>query len=178
MNILTKLIEHIKILFVKPASTADVVFGPSAVEYAFCRLFGELRCRYTIHTLTCVNAVSLATWTELPLSSYKVEIMEAMKSRALSHLTVDIEDRAYTYLAMVSDRMSVAMMFLTYVQYWACQHRCKIITFELLRDKIFEHGFPSGRDLGCLWYAQKIERLPGGSDNLIDYKEAQKSIQF
>lgn len=156
----------------------DLRKDPTAIERIFCRPFEELPRVLSEEVYHYRLELSLPGWPDFDLDTDTIERLQALKKRLREYLSVEIEERALVYLALVSDRFAVAIMFVTYVQYWAKQNQVEKITFELVRNRIFTHGFPSPKSLKEIWFNQKVPRKGNESDNLIDFSTAQKSIQF
>lgn len=106
-------------------------------------------------------------------------ILKVIESRAKSSFTFKLNDqRLSLFMTLLCDSPGAAVMYLTYMQYWCKKNDVKEPDIETLCE-MFPYGFPSNDDLYKAWTNQKIRRegVPG-SDNLLDYSKASKSIQF
>ena len=84
-----------------------------------------------------------------------------------------LDERLLLFLTAVAQTPGKAIMYLTYMQYWAKRHKQFVITFDDFCMKIFPHGFPNDEDLHDVWVKQKIK-----NGNLLDFQSAMVSIQF
>lgn len=109
----------------------------------------------------------------------KPGMMQLIEKRIKGCLTIEVIDvRLIVFLAYLCETPGKAVMYLAYLQY-----RCKLkgIKHPTLEQfgEMMPWGFPSNEDLKKVWDAQKVTRSGAqGSDNLLDYQTAYKSIQF
>lgn len=83
------------------------------------------------------------------------------------------------FLTSIAKNPAVGVMYCWYLQYWAKANNVKEINLMTFCEKIFPMGFPSETQMSSIWQGQKVQREKnGGSDNLIDYSTAGKSLQF
>lgn len=107
----------------------------------------------------------------------------AVEQRAKASLTVKLDPRILVYLTYHNNGiMGKIIMYLYYLQYWAKKNNVKYLEFtKHFCMGIFPMGFHSEEYLSEIWEGQKVDLsddLTRGSDNLIDYAKAAKSIQF
>ena len=92
--------------------------------------------------------------------------------------TLDIKTKVF--LAYLTGSPGTAVMYCHYLAYFCKKNNLKHLTFNTFCDTAFPFGFPTDDDLNILWDQQKIRKDPGinqpGSDNLLDYFHASKSI--
>lgn len=109
-------------------------------------------------------------------------LMKIIKSRIWACFTFEIkEERLILFLSVVAENPGTAIMYLWYLQYWACKNNKRIITFDDICMTIFPKGFPTEKSMQEIWDGQKIQRKRDdsmGSDNLVDYSSAGESILF
>lgn len=82
------------------------------------------------------------------------------------------------FLAYLTNSPGMAVMYCHYLAYWCKQNNIQHLTLDELCMNIFPMGFPSENDLSVLWDEQKVKRDADqpGTDNLLDYFHASKSI--
>jgi len=106
---------------------------------------------------------------------------KALFERAKSSLTVEFEPSGLimTFFTSVYTAPAIgsAIMYIYYIQYVCKQGGIKKFTAQTFCETVFPMGVFRKEDLDEVWDACKVSRN-GGSDNLIDYPEASKSIQF
>ena len=150
---------------------------PDAVEKYFCEDFEKLP-RHPMDDFLSKTLIALAYGGE----SREMTIPEAEKpflyklieKRIRYCFTFSIlDERLLLFLTAVAQTPGKAIMYLTYMQYWAKRHKQFVITFDDFCMKIFPHGFPNDEDLHDVWVKQKIK-----NGNLLDFQSAMVSIQF
>ena len=74
---------------------------------------------------------------------------------------------------------AMAVIYLTYLQYWCFKHEVTTIDINTFCTRIFTSGFPSKEDCHILWNNCKVYNTESfHPDNLIDYNEGLQSIKF
>lgn len=182
---IAKLLSHLKsCLGIKsndmPISSwlpAEVKNRRDGVEKYFCIPFAKLPCVLDEDMRFLIRAISMPNWSDTILAPFEEEQLHAIKERLQTHLNVYIDARSIRFITLCSDRYAIAMMFLTYIQWWAFKNNVRHVSFSHIKDQIFPNGLPDKAALKEMWYSQKVNHN-GGSDNLIDYQSALKSIQF
>lgn len=117
---------------------------------------------------------------DLTLLRKKSWVLQAIEKRIEVCFKYTLDNRSKAFLLMVANgNIGVCVMYLTYLQYISRIRGVKEITFTVFSD-VFRMGFPSRNDLHELWGATKVEREENGagSDNLVDYEVALKSILY
>lgn len=109
-------------------------------------------------------------------------VLQAVEKRIDGCLTVKISKAVQMYIVYhVDGIIGSALMYVYYMQFWATFHGkgLKEITYQIFMSRIFPRSFFSEKDMQKIWDKQKVDReICGGSDNLIDYTTAAKTILF
>lgn len=156
---------------------------PDAIEIHFCKPFDELK----RHPMDSETFNMLAQLLLIPKDGtfpnedkpFLVQVIEKRIPGCFTFTTND--ERLILFLAFLTETPGSAVMYLTYLQYWCKQKNVKEIDLDIFCKRIFPIGFPSRQELSSLWDKTKVgrdEEGSRGSDNLIDYQSAMKSIQF
>lgn len=125
----------------------------------------------------------------LLLSSKPLEIPEEEKPFLYSLIEKRVENcftfkiketKLILFLALVSESPGKAILYLWYLQYWCYNKNIRELDLNIFCQRIFPNGFFRDKDLKEIWDGQKVirERAELGSDNLVDYNLAGKSIHF
>lgn len=98
----------------------------------------------------------------------------------MENLGYTIDRKTEMMIAIVSETVGTAVMYAYYLSYKAKMLGLKKITFKDLCEKIFPFGFFSRKAMDNIWDAQKVNRGDNqmGSDNLLDYAEASRSLEL
>jgi hypothetical protein len=104
----------------------------------------------------------------------------ALVKRIKFLLTINVDKRSLLFLTYVyNGNVGTLIMLAYYMQYICFQKNIKQVRFNEEFSKIlFPLGFPDEANLHAIWEAQKVAKGNGNSDNLIDYSEAAKSINY
>jgi hypothetical protein len=86
-----------------------------------------------------------------------------------------LDDRVLIFLSWICKSAGIGVMYCWYLQYESKKRNMKDISFDNFVE-IFPMGFPSEDDLHRLWDSQKVLSKGMGSDNLLDYPQAGKSM--
>jgi hypothetical protein len=150
------------------------------IEEIFCKKFEKLKRHPMSEDLTKIMFSMYMADINNPVKEITDEFMYQLIDKRVKYgLTIKLDDwRLITFLMMVSGTPGKAVMYVTYLQYWAKKNNLKEITFDLFCEKIFPLGFPNDNDLTLLWDEQKGGKYNIKKDNLIDCQEALKSIQW
>lgn len=110
----------------------------------------------------------------------KIWQYQALIKRAEHCLTATFDKRVLFFIMMLPEgAIGTSIMYLYYIQYLAKKKNIKHVSFNVFCEHLFPMGFISNDDLHKVWDACKVSaKEAGGTDNLIDYSEAAKSIQF
>ncbi len=162
----------------------EITKQPDAIEVHFCKPFDELK----RHSMDSETFKMLAQLLLIPKNGTfsdddKPFLVQLIEKRIPGCFTFQINDeRLIMFLAVLTETTGSAVMYLTYLQYWCKQKNIKEIDLDIFCQRIFPEGFPSKEDLHALWDKTKVGGKPDGShrgsDNLVDYQSAMKSIHF
>ena len=86
-----------------------------------------------------------------------------------------LDFKTLLFLSFLCKNAGTCVMYIWYLQYEANKRNIDSIDFKTFTE-IFSWGFPSEDDLHRLWDSQKVLRKGMGSDNLLDYPQAGKSL--
>lgn len=105
--------------------------------------------------------------------------------KRMEFMSYKADNRVKVFIVMLDDgAIDKVIMYTYYMQYLCKKHNVKHITWEIFGTKFFPDGFFSDEDLHSVWDGQKISRrtndgkINSGSDNLLDYGIASKSLIF
>lgn len=161
----------------------------NSVEEIFCKPFDKLKSHEMSEEDTELLIMLLMKEkinpTNTPIAEKdKPFLYQVIEKRIDACFTFEITDaRLILFLCAIAKSPGTAIMYLAYLQYWCKKNDVKEIDLEKFAE-IFPNGFPCEEDLQKIWDEQKVSRrtpegvrIPG-SDNLLDYQTAYKSIQF
>lgn len=168
---------------------SELTTWKDSIEEQFCvplskMEFGELT---EIQALTIKRATRIEEQNEYAsifkgLEPQETPVSTRFIQKSLHHrFTFTINDPCLLILSEVCATFGDTIMILTYIQYKAKQKGIKHVTAKALCQEIFPFGFPTKKSLEKAWEMQKVKRDEynvNGSDNLLDYPFAMKSIQF
>lgn len=103
-------------------------------------------------------------------------LFEVAEKRIEHCLTYTTDNRVKFFITCVSGTVRKCIMYLYYMQYIAKKENIKHIDFNIFGETFFPMGFFKDEDMQKVWYGQKINTK--GSDNLLDYGAAMKSLIF
>ena len=162
-----------------PSSTIE---NPNAVEELFCKEMDKAKTE-TLNKEDFELFIGLCSAKPIPLESVdkkdKFFLYELIEKRVQYSFGYKINDaRVIVLIATMARNAGSAVMYLTYLQYKCKKNNTKEVTFDYL-IKLFPDGFIPDNELHTIWDKQKVKKGEGmGSDNLLDYQSAMKSIQF
>lgn len=162
-----------------PSSTIE---NPNAVEELFCKEMDKAKTE-TLNKEDFELFIGLCSAKPIPLESVdkkdKFFLYELIEKRVQYSFGYKINDaRVIVLIATMARNAGSAVMYLTYLQYKCKKDNTKEVTFDYL-IKLFPDGFVTESELQSIWYKLKVKKGEGmGSDNLLDYQSAMKSIQF
>ena len=158
----------------------------NSVEEKFCKPFGALKVRPMSKDETKIM-LSAVIMDESDKNNFiddedksLPDSLRIVRSSLKNRFTVTLTEPTQIMVATVCRSIGSIIMHLTYLQYRAKQMNKKELSVSDYAD-IFPNGVPTESELQKIWESQKIERGEDnilGSDNLLDYKLACKSIQF
>jgi hypothetical protein len=104
-------------------------------------------------------------------------LVKILVSRA-EYAGLKIDKRTAIMLGILCKSPGQAVMYVYYLMYKAKTLKKKEITFDTLCKDIFPFGFFTEDTLNYYWDEQKVKKDPSkiGTDNLLDYSEASKSL--
>jgi hypothetical protein len=113
-------------------------------------------------------------YDEIYKASYLVKILV---DRA-EYVGLKIDKKTSIMLGILCKSPGQAVMYVYYLMYKAKNLKKEEITFDTLCQDIFPLGFFTEETLNYYWDEQKVKKDPSrsGSDNLLDYSEAAKSL--
>lgn len=158
---------------------SEVVHEEDAIEKYFCKEFKKLP-TFPMGARDSELLVRLLLGGDLVIpQEEKPFLIQVIEKRVEHCFTYTINSKAVAFIAALTENPGTAIMYLTYFQYVSKQFRKqatdKLVTLELICE-VFPMGFPSKEDLHNLWDSIKVKCSNGGSDNLLDYASALKSI--
>jgi len=107
-------------------------------------------------------------------------LLQVITKRIQACHTFEIkEDRILLFLAAATESPGTAVLYLWYLQYWACKNNKHVIDFHDICAEIFPNGLFDKITMKDIWDGQKVQRKQDGSmgsDNLVDYSSAGESI--
>lgn len=161
--------------------------NPSAIEINVCKKIeicpkeqlNDENNGFLIQLLFASRSRSFPKISEIP-EKEKPFLYKVIEKRVNACCNYKINDVALIlFLDLISENPAVAVMYCWYLQYWAKKNNVKEIDLHIFCEKIFPMGFPSKTQWSTIWDSQKIQRENNaGSDNLVDYATAGKSLQF
>lgn len=160
----------------------ETINQEDAVEQYFCKPFDVAK-RYPLteeNSMFLIDLLFKNSTFSIP-DKDKPFLVQLIEKRLQYSFSFKINDaRLILFIAIISRTPGTAIMYLTYLQYWCKKNQRKEIDLKLFCESIFPWGFPSESNLSKIWDNQKLKREKDyfGSDNLIDYQTAIKSIQF
>lgn len=164
----------------------EVTLQPDSIEKIFCEPFSKLPVRPFNREESAIMVSCLAADEQperLIIDEKNPEVPNSaimLKKSLRTRFSFEMTEPMQVMVASTCKSVGVIIMYLTYLQYWAKKHdKRKLSTSDL--SNIFPMGVPTEEALHKLWDAQKVkrtERNPIGSDNLLDYQTALKSIHF
>lgn len=103
---------------------------------------------------------------------------QLVKQSVYSRFTIEMSNSLCLLIATMGESAGGCIALLAYVQYKAKKKgKRKVNSLDFVN--IFPMGFPSQEQINKAWGAQKVNKESTmGSDNLLDYQSALKSIQF
>ncbi len=157
----------------------------NAVEKYFCEPLSKLRKEEMSNDLTDYF-ISFATSTE-----DNVDVEKARKSfwqfnaleKRIELFNYTCDNRVKLFVVMMCDgAIGKIIMYAYYMQYLCKKNNVKHVDWQTFAMKFFPDGFFNEQDMLKIWEGQKVTRkgIDGqvhlGSDNLLDYGIASKSI--
>jgi hypothetical protein len=153
----------------------DIAYQKDAVERIFCVPFHLLPASLSPAVLQAQRAIE-ADGIAAKTVFFQRWLMDEMAQRMDEYMSVKLDAEALLYIALVSDSVMTAKMYLTYIQSRCRRYNRREVDYSLLKNVIFKNGFPQPSALINLWNKQKVNGI--SSDNLLDHRAAMRSILF
>ena len=159
----------------------NFVIEKNSIEEIFCKPFHELE----RHEMSEDTAELLITLLLISKRGNKLNIPEEEKpfmfklieKRVNYVFNYELDQETIIFLTQLCETPGIAVMYMTYLQYWSKTNSLKEISIDDICTKIFPFGIPAKKDLEILWDNQKVNsNINGGTDNLLDYPIALQSI--
>lgn len=158
----------------------ETVQDPNAVEELFCKPLEENGEIEELKSNFQENLIFIALYEDSQIDVLYENIekefwqIPILKER-ISRMNIGIDKRALITMAFICNTPGKSVMYAYYLAYKAKKLGITEITYDVMLSKIFPSGFFSEKTLEKYWDKQKV-RSEGGSDNLLDYDEASKSL--
>jgi hypothetical protein len=160
----------------------SIIENPNGVEEIFCQPFDKLQQKamsqeqFKLMFMLC-DADKRGVFPTTP-DKEKPFQLQLLEKRLEHCFTFKIPQGGLRlFIASLGESAGGVVMYLTYLQY-KCKHLgVKELDWDVFSMQIFPMGFPSEEARHKVWLGQKI-KSKSGSDNLVDYQSAMKSIQF
>ena len=160
----------------------------NAVEELFCKEFEKLQ----NHPMSDENSEILIKLIILNQTGTKEKFDQMEKESKQFNQILILDDRlkmlgyksdlfSKVFLSLFMETPGKIVMYAHYMAYKMKKHGLKELTIDNLCETIFPLGFPSDEDLHILWNKQKVHKEKStdvGTDNLLDYPEANLSISY
>jgi len=150
----------------------------NSIENVFCEKFSKLQ----QHPMDFVHTKLLASILINSLKNIKLEeeekpfLFKLIEKRLSVLYDYNLTNDVILWLSYLSANPAIAVMYLTYLQYWSAKNNIDTIDIDQFCH-IFPDGYPSNDDLHKLWDEQKILDNKTFQDNLLDRPNALISIK-
>lgn len=149
---------------------------PNSVELLFAEKFKELKCHpMTTEFSQIMLGLIMAPPDTEELKMLTGEFLSQIITKRFAALGYTMDDKTNIFITVIGETPGMAVMYSHYLAYWCKKNKVEHLNFNDFCTYIFPMGFPSTEDLSALWDTQKLEGH-SGSDNLLDYFTASKSI--
>lgn len=152
-----------------------------SIETMFCVPFSKLQQQPLNGDVNRILIILLLQPESVDKISKDLEnefMFKLIKKRIEVMYNYQLTNDALVFMVVLSKSPGNAVMYLTYLQYYAWKNKLQIIDLKTICEDVFPFGTPSEADLEALWRQTKIHNKPGMSDNLVDIPECLKSIRF
>jgi len=155
--------------------------NPNAIEEYFCKPLDKFKpvpmTKTQMQLMIAVCTVKTENVAQMEIDFTDIYwFYPAIQKRIDACFTYTMDAKAKMLLATWCNTIGDAVMYLTLLQFKCKQRGLKALNHEglalMFADGIIDRGF-----MHKCWDAQKVER-ESGSDNLIDYATAGKSLHF
>jgi len=154
---------------------------PNSVENIFCKLMEKSKVQpmdehMTKILISMILDSQLADQIHKEASSKSINI--SILEDRLRSMGKEIDKGAAIMVWLACETPGQAVMYSYYISYMMKQRQLgKAIDLQTLCSEVFPLGFFTQESLQSLWDEQKVKR-ERGSDNLLDYTQASKSLVF
>jgi len=145
----------------------------NAIEMEFCIPFSKAIMSPMSDQLARICFMMLMN-PEANIPELEESFIYRMLDSRLQCFTFKMSKPAKYFVSALCESPGDVVMYLTYLQYLASIRSRRDLDMEFVRNE-FPVGFPGSEELHRLWLGQKVSR-DHGSDNLLDYGTAMKSI--
>lgn len=165
----------------------EVTMQEDAIEKYFCQKFDTLKHNPMNDEVSECFFQSAMIEISMKKEPEKIELLnksfndifpyQVLSKRLEVIFNYEMSTPAKIFIVQLTNgNLGSIVMYLTYLQYKTKKSGVKLIDMDAIGD-IFPFGFPSTKDIQDIWDAQKVKRgNTMGSDNLLDYSTALKSI--
>jgi len=155
----------------------DVTTQPNSIEELFAKEFEKTQ-KQPMDYFTSEILVKLSLSKDMSYAITEEEkpfLYKLMEKRIEVIHDFELDERTLVFLCCICKSAGISVMYCWYLQYESKKRNIRHISLETFCE-IFPMGFPSEDDLSRLWDAQKVHSERMGSDNLLDYPQAGKSL--
>lgn len=160
-----------------------LVVDPNSVEELFCVPFESISCREMndeeTDLLFRLMRLEKGGYDAPEIKEEDLPFQMKLVKKSLQHrFSFNMSEPLQIFISVISKSAGNIIMYLTYLQYRAKKMDKQTLNLEDYA-KIFTRGIPTDESLQDIWESQKVKTghiNPNGSDNLIDYPSAKKSI--
>lgn len=164
----------------------EVTKQEDAVEKYICEPLSKLNPEEMSKDLAdYFMSFAVSTEENIDISKARKTIWQfnALEKRIELLLNYTADNRVKLFVVMLCDgAIGKIIMYAYYMQYLCKKHNVKHVSWETFGMKFFPNGFFNEQDMLKVWDGQKVSKNDSegkshlGSDNLIDYGTASKSI--
>lgn len=148
----------------------------NSIEKLFCKPFEQLPCLPIDIELT--EVLQMLQFVGCPPVMKQEFLFRVIQKRVDIMYSYELSDDLICFLCVICETPGTAVMYLTYLQYWAKNNKADWIDLDKFTTKVFPNGFPAKNELNKLWDNQKIKGDAVFTDNLLDYAPALYSLKY
>jgi hypothetical protein len=149
--------------------------APDTIELLVCKKIEQAKCRPMSEDVTRILMKLLFNKDAIVIPEKEKPFLYLLIEKRVKHcFTYTLSNSLILFLAILSEKPGVAVMYLWYLQYQAKKNG---ITEFTLRNfcEIFPWGFPDEEIMSEIWNGQKFN---AEHDNLVDHASAGQSLMF
>lgn len=150
---------------------------PDSIEELFAKEFDKFK-NSPMDKDTSELFITLTLAKNIPIDIPEDEkpfLYKLMERRLEVLHNYKLDFKTLLFLSFLCKNAGTCVMYIWFLQYEANKRNIDSIDFQTFTE-IFAWGFPSENQLEKLWDSQKVNRKGLGSDNLLDYPQAGKSL--